>query len=130
MAFIIQAVGRQYRNKRAVLEQYSALEFKKDSLRISLDVKDTVTTSGWEIMALAPPLIVSKPLVCIIIIMCLFGYLDYQKWGRWLHWQRSMDTCSSTASKSSWKEGKIRMYTQIRRGDKTDTTEYFDSLFK
>ncbi len=44
------AVGRQYRKKRAVLEQYSALEFDKD--RISLDVKDTVTTSGWEIMAL------------------------------------------------------------------------------
>ncbi len=70
-------MGRQYRKKRAVLEQYSALEFEKDSLRISLDVKNTVTTSGWEIMALAPPLIVSKPPVCIIIIMCFD--VDYQK---------------------------------------------------
>ena len=70
-------MSRQYRKKRAVLEQYSALEFEKD--RISLDIKDTVTSSGWEVIALAPPLIVSIPRVCIIIIMCLFGYLDYQK---------------------------------------------------
>ena len=69
-------MGRQYRKKRAVLEQYSALEFEKD--RISLDVKDIVTTSGWEVMALALPLIVSKPPVCIIIIMCI-GNVDYQK---------------------------------------------------
>ena len=61
IVFIIQAVGRQYRKKRAVLEQYSALEFEKD--RISLKIEDA---SGWEIKALVLPLIVSKPPVCSI----------------------------------------------------------------
>ncbi|XP_064401995.1 uncharacterized protein LOC135347836 isoform X2 [Halichondria panicea] len=53
-----EAVSRQYKKKRAVLEQYSALEFEED--RISLDVNDIVTTSGWKIMALATPLIITK----------------------------------------------------------------------
>ncbi len=60
-------MGRKYRKKRAK-EQYSALEFENDE--ISLDI---INSSGWEILALSEPLIVSNHMhACtgIITILC------------------------------------------------------------
>ena len=72
-------MDRQYRKKRAVLGQYSALEFKRDSDKISLNIKNAVTSSGWEIKAFAPPLIVSITTGIIICNAICFGFYRLPK---------------------------------------------------
>ncbi len=73
-------MGQEYRKKRVVLEQYSALEFEKDE--ISLNIRDAVISSGWEIKAPSPLQCVSSITTGVALQSHALTFLDYQKSGR------------------------------------------------